>query len=434
MAIGAVAIYRSPHTYSGIITREPDMADTRTKPLSCDLAVVGGGPAGLATALLAARAGLKTVLAAPHARPDHRTFALMAGAVRMLQRLDAWEPLLPRSAPLRRLRIIDDTGRLLRAPTVEFDAGEIGLDAFAWNFPAAPLSKVLGDLVGNEKNVTWIAASVASCDAGPDGCHLVLDDGTAIHANAAAAADGRGSLCREAAGIVVDTWRYPQTAIVTTIAHDRDHMDVSTEFHRRTGPFTLVPLPGKLSSVVMAETPEGAERLGALDDDGLANEIERRSHRLLGAVKIAGPRGAFPLTGLLPKVFAKNRVALIGEAGHVVPPIGAQGLNLGLRDAAMLVECLTQTNDTDAALALYDRRRRGDVVSRSTAIDVLNRSLLSDLVPVQAVRALGLFAISRIEPLRRRIMSEGVAPGGGYTPAIMQPDAEPDEDALSLAV
>ena len=118
----------------------------------------------------------------------------------------------------------------------------------------------------------------------------------------------------------------------------------------------------------------------------------------------------------------------------MVPPIGAQGLNLGLRDAAMLVECLTQTNDTDAALALYDRRRRGDVVSRSTAIDVLNRSLLSDLVPVQAVRALGLFAISRIEPLRRRIMSEGVAPGGGYTPAIMQPDAEPDEDALSLAV
>ena len=101
MAIGAVAIYRSPHTYSGIITREPDMADTRTKPLSCDLAVVGGGPAGLATALLAARAGLKTVLAAPQARPDHRTFALMAGAVRMLQRLDAWEPLLPRSAPLR---------------------------------------------------------------------------------------------------------------------------------------------------------------------------------------------------------------------------------------------------------------------------------------------------------------------------------------------
>ena len=410
------------------------MAKTRTASLSCELAVVGGGPAGLATALLAARSGLKTVLAAPKARPDHRTFALMAGAVRMLQRLGAWEPLLPQSAPLRRLRIIDDTGRLLRAPTVEFDAGEIGLDAFAWNFPAAPLSEVLGELVSKEANVTWLGGVMSSCVAGPEGCDLVLDDGTAIHANVVAAADGRGSLCREAAGIPVETWRYPQTAIVTTIAHDRDHMDVSTEFHRRTGPFTLVPLPGKLSSVVMAETPEGAQRLCELDDAGLAREIERRSHRLLGAVSIAGPRGAFPLTGLLPKVFSKNRVALIGEAGHVVPPIGAQGLNLGLRDAAMLVECLSQSGDADAALALYGRRRRGDVVSRATAIDVLNRSLLSDLVPAQAVRALGLFAIARIEPLRRRIMSEGVAPGGGYTPAIMQPDPEPDEDGLSLAV
>ncbi|MCB2080236.1 MAG: FAD-dependent monooxygenase, partial [Novosphingobium sp.] len=353
------------------------MARAGKSPLNCDLAVVGGGPAGLATALLAARAGLNTVLAAPQAKPDHRTFALMAGAVRMLQRLGAWDTLLPRSAPLRRLRIIDDTGRLLRAPTVEFDAGEIGLEAFAWNFPAAPLSQVLGELVGKEANVKWLTGAVTSCDAGPEGCELMLDDGTAIHADVVAAADGRGSLCREAAGIAVDTWRYPQTAIVTTISHDRDHMDVSTEFHRRTGPFTLVPLPGKLSSVVMAETPEGAKRLQELDDDALANEIERRSHRLLGAVKIAGPRGSFPLTGLLPKAFAKNRVALIGEAGHVVPPIGAQGLNLGLRDAAMLVECLGQAGDTDAALAHYDRQRRGDVVSRASAIDVLNRSLLS---------------------------------------------------------
>ncbi|MFN0263752.1 UbiH/UbiF family hydroxylase [Tepidamorphus sp. 3E244] len=387
-----------------------------------DLGVAGGGPAGLATALLAARAGLDVALVAPKAQEDHRTFALMAGAVRMLQRIGVWERVASSTAPLRTLRIIDDTGRLLRAPTVEFHADEIDLDAFAWNFPAGPLVRALEEAVADEPRITRFETNVSGVTPSEAGPILGLGDGTSVAARAIAAADGRGSICREAAGIAVDRWSYPQTALVTTIEHDRPHGFVSTEFHRRTGPYTLVPLPGQRSSVVLVETAKGAEDLMALDDDALGAELSRRSHRLLGQVRIAGPRAAFPLSGLLPRSFAQNGIALIGEAAHVVPPIGAQGLNLGLRDAAMLAECLTGAPDPAAALQDYDRRRRTDVVSRSAAIDLLNRSLLSDLVPAQAARSLGLFAMSRIEPLRQRMMREGVAPADATLPAIMRAD------------
>ncbi len=419
--------------------------------INCDLAVVGGGPAGLAAALLAARAGLSVVLVAPQPGTDHRTFALMAGAVRMLQRIGVWHGVATEAAPLERLRIVDATDRIVRAPTVTFDASEIGLDAFAWNIPAMPLSAALEACV-SETGITVLRDQVTACKPGMDGVTLVHAGGT-IKASAVAAADGRDSLCRQAAGIATERWSYPQTAIVTTISHDRDHHETSTEFHRAAGPFTLVPLPGKRSSIVMAERPRDADTVLALDDQALGKLIEDRSQRLLGRVTIDGPRAGIPLSGLLPKHFAANGIALVGEAGHVVPPIGAQGLNLGLRDAAMLSECLSGlarnpggkpastfpdpapgiASNADAALAVYDTRRRGDVVTRAFAIDVLNRSLLSGLVPAQAARALGLFALSRIEPLRQMAMREGVSPGRGtYEPAIMR--AEPDEPGLAAAV
>lgn len=157
---------------------------------TCDLAVAGGGPAGLATALLAARAGLTVTIAAPEPGADHRTFALMAGAVRMLRRLGAWEALLPHAAPLRRLRLIDDTGRLMRAPSVEFDAGEIGWMPSPGIFPAAALSAVLGEMVRAQAGLTWLSGKVAACEPGESGCTLELEDGSRVHAGAVAAADG----------------------------------------------------------------------------------------------------------------------------------------------------------------------------------------------------------------------------------------------------
>jgi 2-octaprenyl-6-methoxyphenol hydroxylase len=189
------------------------------------------------------------------------------------------------------------------------------------------------------------------------------------------------------------------------------------EFHTRFGPFTLVPLPGRRSSLVWVCEPQEATRLAALDDASLADEIERRSHSVLGNIAIESGRGLFPLSGMTARRFAGGRVALVGEAAHVIPPIGAQGFNLGLRDAAAIAkiaaEAVADGCDPGAAdvLESYCRQRRKDAESRTLAVDLLNRSLLTNFVPFQAVRGLGLTLLGSVGPLRRALMREGVALG-----------------------
>jgi 2-octaprenyl-6-methoxyphenol hydroxylase len=203
---------------------------------------------------------------------------------------------------------------------------------------------------------------------------------------------------------------------VLNLEHDVPHHDHSSEFHTPTGPFTLVPLKGRRSSLVWVQEPGEAERLHALDDETLALEIERRAASILGRMRIVGTRQLYPLGGLSAKTVAANRCALVGEAAHVFPPIGAQGLNLGFRDVATLGEVLVAARrrgeDIGAlsVLAAYERARRPDIASRTTAVDLLNRSLLSDLLPVQLLRGLGLYLAGRVPPLRRFLMREGIAP------------------------
>jgi 2-octaprenyl-6-methoxyphenol hydroxylase len=230
-------------------------------------------------------------------------------------------------------------------------------------------------------------------------------------------ADGRRSLCRTAAGIESDSHRYPQTALTFNLSHTRPHHDTSTEFHTESGPFTLVPLPGERSSLVCVVNPGDAERIAALDDSGLNAEIERRSHSLLGKITVEPGRGLFPLAIETVRAFGRNRIALVGEAAHLIPPIGAQGLNLGLRDGATISELAVAArrggSDIGAPdlLARYDALRRADVSTRTLAVDLLNRTLLSDFLPAQSARGLGLYLIDRIGPLRRAAMREGVMPG-----------------------
>ncbi len=206
-------------------------------------------------------------------------------------------------------------------------------------------------------------------------------------------ADGNRSPLRQASGVKVREWTYPQSAITTILAHAKPHEDVSTEFHTRSGPFTLVPMPGgHRSSLVWVNGKAPAERLAALDDPGLAEAVERQARGMLGAMRIDGPRGLVPMRGLLVATPAAPRLALIGEAAHVFPPIGAQGLNLGLRDAASLRDVVVRAHrdgrdpGSRAVLSGYANGRRIDAAARTAAVDVLNRSLLTDLLPLDLAR------------------------------------------------
>ena len=390
---------------------------------SFDVLVVGGGPAGLASALALAKAGARTAIAAPPHRPtgdkpDTRTAALFPGSIAMLDNLGVWRGLAPQCAVMRAIRLVDDRATLLRAPEVTFEAKEIGADDFGFNVPNAPLVVALEHQCRDRASgVTFIDTKGATNVAvGADGVTVTLAEGRTVHARLLVAADGRHSMAREAAGITTSTWKYDQSAVTTIFEHGRPHLGISTELHREAGPCTVVPMPGNTSSLVWVERPDVAERLAGLDEAEFRRALEARYRSLLGPIGAIAPRNVFPLSGLTPDAYAANRVALVGESAHVVPPIGAQGLNLGLRDGATLADCVRDAiergEDIGGAgvMAAYDRGRRADIASRVWSIDLLNKSLLSPLLPVHLLRGAGLFALKSIGPLRRLLIREGLQP------------------------
>ena len=394
-----------------------------------DVAVVGGGPAGLTAAVALAGAGVSTALVSGRpARIDNRTTALLAGSVTALDAIGVWASCRADAAALRVMRIVDDTDRLWRAPEVRFDAAEIGLEAFGWNVENRHLVAALQARAGEIPALVRIDDDAGAIAIGDNDVTVSLAGGGALTARLVVGADGRRSICRAAAGIETERRSYPQSALTFSLTHARPHRDISTEFHTPQGPFTLVPLPGLRSSLVCVVAPDEAERIGALDAAGLDDEIERRSHSILGKIKVEPGHGAFPLGVETARRFAARRIALIGEAGHVMPPIGAQGLNLGLRDAATIGELVVaarRAGEDIGGTALtdeFDRLRRADVTSRALAVDLLNRSLLSDFLPVQGARGLGLWLLDRVGPLRRAMMREGVGPAARQ-PRLMRGEA-----------
>jgi 2-octaprenyl-6-methoxyphenol hydroxylase len=391
--------------------------------------VVGGGPAGLTAAIALAEGGIPTVLAGKRpAKTDNRTTALLAGSVTALETLGVWDLCAGKAAPLKVMRIVDDTGRLWRAPEVKFSAREIELDAFGYNIENRHLIEALESRALTLPALRIIEDEVLNVVPDADAVAITLKGGETLRAPLAIGADGRRSLCRAAAGIAVDERRYPQVALTLCLRHSHQHHDTSTEFHTPSGPFTLVPLPGNRSSLVWVLDPADADDLVVLEDLPLADEIERASHSILGKIEVEPGRSLFPLNVATARRFADKRIVLVGEAAHVIPPIGAQGLNLGLRDAATIGELAVaahrRSHDPGGAdvLARYDRMRRADVGSRAIAIDLLNRSLLSDFLPVQGVRGLGLYLLDRVGPLRRAVMREGVAPRAAQ-PRLMRGEA-----------
>ena len=392
-----------------------------------EVAVVGGGPAGLTAAIALAAAGVETTLIAQAPPADNRTTALLSGSVAALEALEVWALCRADAAPLTAIRLIDDTARLLRAPEVMFEAAEIGLEAFGHNIENRYLIAALDRRAGELPQLKRIKDRVVAVEPGQSGVTIRLDDGGVIKTRLVVGADGRKSLCRAAADIETEHRNYPQAALTLNLAHARPHNGISTEFHTESGPFTLVPLPGPRSSLVCVVEPAEAEHLRELDPLALSAQIERRAHSILGKVTVEEGRGVFPLAIESARSFAYNRVALVGEAAHVIPPIGAQGLNLGLRDAATIAELVVAARRDGAdvgspeLLARYDRMRRVDVTSRTVAVDVLNRSLLSDFLPVQGARGFGLYLLDRIAPLRRAVMREGVEPAA--QPRLMRGEA-----------
>lgn len=382
-----------------------------------DIVVVGAGPTGMAASLEAARAGWTVVFVAPsgtHVDDDGRTTAVMTPGIALLERLGIWEELADKTAPLETLRIIDATDRLLRAPTVDFRASEVGEAAFGHNIRNSDLNAALARAVARNEAITTIDTMAAAADFGSDRVTVTCENGDTITARLAVAADGVNSLLRRAAAIEQRQWSYPQTAIVLTFRHSRAHHYTSSEFHTPQGPFTQVPLPGDESSLVWVMRPEQAEQMLTLDADTLATEVEKRMTSMLGRIEITSKAQAWPLSTKIAHTFSGERLVLVGHAAHAFPPIGAQGLNLGLRDIEDLGAALGHASGDPGAQAVthqYHKARRADIWSRTAAVDLLNRSLLTNLLPVQAIRASGMSLLKHLPPLRSLMMREGMRPG-----------------------
>jgi 2-octaprenyl-6-methoxyphenol hydroxylase len=433
--------------------------------------VVGTGPAGLVAALALARQGAAVTLVGQEAPETRgRTIALFDGSVRLLAELGVWDRLAPLAAPLRRLRIVDDTDNLFRWRALSFEAREIGLDAFGWNIEVGALAMALRDaasaapgirlidglasaphfgeaassdqarrlegaaLSGRRKSHAPKATPRGVMERGGCGGASIAVGGQRLEAALIVAADGQRSKLREAAGIAARFERLPQTALTAIMRHELPHDDVSTEFHTRGGPCTLVPLPGTTSeraeagldpkaefkhasSLVWMLRRAAADELAALEDEAFSLAVERRVHSTLGRMQVTGRRGAVPLSTAHVARLSAPRLALVGEAAHAFPPIGAQGLNLGLRDASTLAalvgEALREGRDIGGSALLddYDRDRRADIATRTAAVTLMNRSLLSSFLPADLMRGLGMAALDLIGPLRRLVMREGVEPG-----------------------
>jgi 2-octaprenyl-6-methoxyphenol hydroxylase len=395
---------------------------SRPKALSDmpNITILGGGPVGWLAALALADAcppgtPLRIVTGRRMPAEDGRAAAIIGKSMDILRDLQLEGTFRAAGAPLAAIRLIDATGRLLRAPTTMFRATDIGDADFGVSLSTARIVSLLAERARARGGIGILQADATAVERrGEDGFTLALDDGQRLDAPFLVAADGQRSLAREAGGISTRAWAYPQTALTFAVTHQRDHEDVSTEFHTADGPFTLVPSGPLASSVVWMTTPERAGRLMGMDDLAFAQEAERTCRSVLGKLSMAGARGAYPMRGLMAERFAAPGIALVGETGHAFPPIGAQGLNLGFRDVATLAEAMGKTlargEDIAAAdaLAAWDMGRRRDAGLRTAGVDLFNRSLLAGLLPVDALRGAGLLALGSVPPLRRMAMRFGM--------------------------
>lgn len=377
-----------------------------------DIAVIGGGLTGKAAAVVAARAGFTTVHIAPVAPVDRRTSALMLPSVDFMRAAGLIDEPSALGVPLSRIRIIDATERFLRAPEAFFEASEFGHETFGWNFANERLGVAFEKASASLDNLETLATTLATAKRDDGFWTLNLGDGSSVSVKLLIGADGKASSVRKLAGISVREHRFAQSALVCNLDLERPLDGCSTEFHYRDGPFTLVPAGDHKANLVWIDKPEILDAARKTPET-FAAALTEKSMRLYGQPVPSSPTFVFPLSTLGVDVAGKNGAVLVGEAAHAFPPIGAQGLNLGLRDVEDLWACLNAANPgswgwADAAARSYASARSSDLTRTGVFVDTLFRSLLSGWLPAQALRTGGLWALKTIPALRKRAIAFGM--------------------------
>jgi 2-octaprenyl-6-methoxyphenol hydroxylase len=377
-----------------------------TTNVAAEVAVVGGGLAGLAAAAASVDAGFDTVHVAPPAPADRRTSALMMPSVEALQGLGLIDRPETLGHPLAAIRIIDATRRLFRAPETYFEATETGLQAFGWNFANRTLTEQFASILAANPKYRVVASPIKAMSRDAAGHMLTAADGTTIAADLVVGADGKSSLVRGHGPFKVTEHRFSVAALVCDLELARPIGTTSVEFHYENGPFTLVPAGGNRANLVWIDAIADLTAARELAPEALRDRLEAKAQRLFGRIEVVSPTVVFPLSTLAVDRAGADGIILVGESAHAFPPIGAQGLNLGIRDAAALSSVLGGVDRTApdwamTASADFGRQRQGDLGRTTATVEALFRSLLNDFLPVQAVRALGLWSL-RASPLLRR--------------------------------
>ncbi|MDZ4086828.1 MAG: UbiH/UbiF family hydroxylase [Tabrizicola sp.] len=394
-----------------------------------DILISGGGVAGLTAACAFGSAGFRVICVDP-APPiterdaegaDLRTTAFLQPSIPVLQDAGLWSRLEPHAAPLQVMRIIDAGGELPEARLIkDFNAADISDAPFGWNLPNWLLRREMVARLSELPTVSFRPGTGFARMLTRDTEALVtLTDGTRIVAKLVIGADGRTSPVREALGIAASTTRYGQKALAFAVTHLIPHDNVSTEVHRSGGPFTLVPLPDRdghpASAVVWMESGPEVARLSALSVPEFEAEMTARSSGILGPLTLVSRRTIWPIISQIADRLSGPRTVLMAEAAHVLPPIGAQGLNMSLADLAVLLE-LAQSHPEDpgvpAVTEAFHRARHLEVKARVTGIDLLNRASMAKAPVLRDLRAKALDALYSASPVRHTLMRAGLGASG----------------------
>ena len=395
------------------------MAKTKRSSSRVDVLIGGGGFAGLALALALRQSlgpSFSVVVADPALGISHagdvRASAIAAAARRLFETIGVWDAVADQAQPILDMVVTDSKlNDVVRPVYLSFDGDVAPGEPFAHMIENKPLNVALAGKA-RQDGVELRSAAVSDFEIKSAGVEIQFSDGSSIATRLLVAADGARSAIRERAGIQSFGWAYSQSGIVTTVAHERDHHGRAEEHFLPAGPFAILPLKGKRCSIVWTEQAAEADRIVALPDDEFHAELERRFGLRLGDIKVVGPRRAYPLSLSVARSFVAERLALIGDAAHVIHPIAGQGLNMGLRDVAALAEAIVDAarlglDPGDAfVLERYQRWRRFDTMSMGVATDSLNRLFSNSSDALRLLRDVGLGLVERAPALKDMFIRE----------------------------